>query len=169
MQYGGKIHSDSRALSVCLVAVSLLGIGGGAACLAAAPGGQSKASAALDAVVKEYAHIEGAGEELDELRDVSEGAFLKEIAVRRQLLEKSRHIDASGLTEPESIDRRLIIGLLDSSIHTAEAQRIWANDAALYVPASEIGRLLEPTAPGSPQERAASLTTLLAKLPSRLD
>ncbi len=58
-----------------------------------------------------------------------------------------------------------MIGLLDSSIHTAEARRIWENDPALYVPAPEIGRGLEPTAPGTPQERATSLTAVLKDVP----
>ena len=62
-----------------------------------------------------------------------------------------------------------MIGLLESTIHTAEARRVWENDASLYVPAGEIGRALEPTAPGTPQERAAALTKLLEQVPARIE
>ena len=46
---------------------------------------------------------------------------------------------------------------------------MWENDASLYVPAGEIGRALEPTAPGTPQERAANLTKLLEQVPARIE
>ena len=78
---------------------------------------------------------------------------------------RSGRSTASGLSREEDIDRRLMIGLLESTIHTAEARRMWENDASLYVPAGEIGRALEPTAPGTPQERAADLTRLLDRCP----
>ena len=103
------------------------------------------------------------------LRDVSADAFKQEIDTRRQLLEKVLQVSADGLSREEDIDRRLMIGLLESSIHTSEARRIWENDPALYVPAGEIGRALEPTAPGTPQERAADLTALLNEVPARLE
>ena len=40
---------------------------------------------------------------------------------------------------------------------------------SLYVPAGEIGRALEPTAPGTPQERAIALTRLLEQVPARIE
>ena len=36
-------------------------------------------------------------------------------------------------------------------------------------PAGEIGRALEPTAPGTPQERATALTSLLKQVPARIE
>lgn len=129
----------------------------------------SAASGTLDALIRQYANIEQSDEEPGDLRDVSAAAFLQDIATRRQLLEKVRLVGAQGLSREEDIDRRLIIGLLESSIHSAETQRVWENDAALYVPAGEIGRAVEPLAPGSAQERAAVLAALLGKVPERLE
>lgn len=136
----------------------------------AATAGPSASAAALEPLIQQYAQIERPEEEeMGGRRDVSAAGFQQEIDVRRQLLEKVRQVSKDGLSLDEDIDRRLLIGLLDSSIHTAEARRIWENDPALYVPAPEIGRGLEPTAPGTAQQRATSLTEVLNDLPTRLD
>jgi uncharacterized protein (DUF885 family) len=136
--------------------------------VATSPG--PSAAAALNPLIDQYAQIERAEEEeMGGLRDVSAAGFQKEIDVRRQLLDKVRQVSKDGLSLEEDIDRRLMIGMLDSSIHSAEARRIWENDPALYVPAPEIGRSLEPTAPGTPPERAAALTAVLNEVPARLD
>jgi uncharacterized protein (DUF885 family) len=131
----------------------------------------SAASMALEPLIQQCAELERKDEDDESvgLRDVSLEGFKKEIDNRRQLLEKIRQIDASGLSREEDIDRRLMIGLLESTIHTAEARRLWENDASLYVPAGEIGRALEPTAPGTPQTRAAALTSLLEQVPARIE
>jgi uncharacterized protein (DUF885 family) len=130
----------------------------------------SSDSATLDTLIQQYAGIERADEEdVGGLRDVSVAAFQQDIEARRELLEKARQVSAEGLGREADIDRRLMIALLESSIHTAEARRVWENDAALYVPADEIGRLLEPTAPGTAQQRATDLTVLLKEAPSRLE
>jgi uncharacterized protein (DUF885 family) len=133
----------------------------------------SSASAALEPLIQQYAALERKAEEDDEaggLRtDVSVEGFTKEIDAQRQLLEKVRQIDAGGLSRDEDIDRRLMIGLLEATIHTAQARRVWENDASLYVPAGPIGRALEPTAPGTPQERASALTKLLELVPARIE
>ena len=131
----------------------------------------SAASTALEPLIQQYADLERKDEDDESggLRDVSLAGFEKEIDTRRQLLEKVRQVDASGLSREEDIDRRLMIGLLESTIHTAEARRLWENDASLYVPAGEIGRALEPTAPGTPQERATALTSLLKQVPARIE
>ncbi len=124
--------------------------------VATSPG--PSAAAVLNPLIDQYAQIERAEEEeMGGLRDVSAAGFQKEIDVRRQLLDKVRLVSKDGLSLEEDIDRRLMIGMLESSIHSAEARRIWENDPALYVPAPEIGRGLEPTAPGTPPERAAAL------------
>jgi hypothetical protein len=134
----------------------------------------SMASTALEPLIQQYADLErrAADDEADgpiTLRDVSLQGFKDEIDTRRQLLEKVRQIDVAGLSREDDIDRRLMIGLLESTIHTAGARRLWENDASLYVPAGEIGRALEPTAPGTPQERAAALTRLLEQVPARIE
>jgi uncharacterized protein (DUF885 family) len=133
----------------------------------------SVASTALEPLIQQYADLERKAEEDDEaggLRaDVSAHGFTQEIDTQRQLLDNVRQIDAGGLSRDEDIDRRLMIGLLEATIHTAEARRVWENDAALYVPAGPIGRALEPTAPGTPQERATALTKLLDLVPARIE
>ncbi len=131
----------------------------------------SPASTALDQLIQQYADLERKDEDDESggLRDVSLAGFKQEIDTRRQLLEQVRQIDASGLSREGDTDRRLMIGLLESTIHTAEARRLWENDASLYVPAGEIGRSLEPTAPGTPQERATALTKLLEQVPARIE
>jgi uncharacterized protein (DUF885 family) len=131
----------------------------------------SAASIALEPLIQQCAELERKDEDDESvgLRDVSLQGFKKDIDARRQLLEKIRQIDAGGLSREEDIDRRLMIGLLESTIHTAEARRLWENDASLYVPAGEIGRALEPTAPGTPQERASALTSLLEQVPARIE
>jgi uncharacterized protein (DUF885 family) len=127
-------------------------------------------SAPLESLIQQYAAIERPDEEESGgMRDVSPAAFQQDIQTRRDLLAKVRQVSAEGLSREEDIDRRLMIALLESSIRTAEARRIWENDAALYVPAGEIGRALEPTAAGTPQERAANLTAMLKQLPPRLE
>jgi uncharacterized protein (DUF885 family) len=134
----------------------------------------SAASTALEPLIRQYADLERKAEDDESdgpltLHDVSSESFEKELDSRRQLLEQVRQIDASGLSREEDIDRRLMIGLLESTIHTAEARRVWENDASLYVPAGPIGRALEPTAPGTPQERATALTKLLEQVPARIE
>jgi uncharacterized protein (DUF885 family) len=158
-----------------LAGVAIFALSGAAGCTSGSDAAsraarQQAASAALDALVQEYASLEGAQQfDSSGIRDVSASAFLQQIEARRALLEKVRGVSPDGLSLEEDIDRRLMIALLESSIHTAEARRIWENDAALYVPAAEIGRILEPTAPGTPQQRAERLTELLQQVPARLE
>jgi len=133
--------------------------------------GPSASSVALQPLIQQYADLERKDEDDESggLRDVSLDGFKKEIDTRRELLAKIQQVEATGLSREEDIDRRLMIGLLESTIHTAQARRMWENDASLYVPAGEIGRALEPTAPGTPQERAANLTKLLEQVPPRIE
>lgn len=155
--------------AVAAIAMSLAGCGRKPE-PAPAPG-PSASSVALEPLIQQYADLERRDEDDESggLRDVSLEGFRKEIDTRRVLLEKIQQVEATGLSREEDIDRRLMIGLLESTIHTAEARRMWENDASLYVPAGEIGRALEPTAPGTPQERAANLTRLLQQVPGRIE
>lgn len=167
---GGRVRRRRWTVAAAIIAIATLVAACGRKEPAPVAQGPSPASQQLDALIQQYAAIERADEEESGgLRDVSAAAFQQEIDTRRQLLEKVQQVGATGLSREEDIDRRLMIGLLESSIHTADARRVWENDAALYVPAGEIGRALEPTAPGTPQERATALTTVLDQVPARLD
>ena len=158
------------AAAVVALASGLVACGKKEAAAPPPPPGPSAASLALQPLIEQYAKIERPDDdESGTLEDVSLAAFQQQIQTRRELLDKVQQIDAAGLSREEDIDRRLMIGLLESTIHTAEARRVWENDASLYVPAVDIGRVLEPTAPGTPQERAAKLTKLLQQVPARIE
>jgi uncharacterized protein (DUF885 family) len=158
------------AAAVVALASGLVACGKKEAAAPPPPPGPSAASLALQPLIEQYAKIERPDDdESGALEDVSLAAFQQQIQTRRELLDKVQQIDAAGLSREEDIDRRLMIGLLESTIHTAEARRVWENDASLYVPAGDIGRVLEPTAPGTPQERAAKLTKLLQQVPARIE
>ena len=158
------------AAAIVAIASGLVACGKKEQAVAPPAAGPSAASLALQPLIEQYAKIERPDDdESGSLQDVSLAAFQQQIQTRRELLDKVRQIDPSGLLREEDIDRRLMIGLLESTIHTAEARRIWENDASLYVPAGEIGRALEPTAPGTPQERAAALTKILEQVPPRIE
>lgn len=123
----------------------------------------------LDELIQQYADARPATSDRTRLKDVSAEFHLQEIETNRQLLEQVSTIDAAQLDLEERIDQRLLIGLLESDIYSAEKRRIWENDASLYVPAAQIGRLLEPLSVESAAARATSLQTLLRKVPGRID
>lgn len=124
--------------------------------------------ARLDALVVQFADARQGEDRRNELRDVSPAAFLQEIDANRQLLAQLRALDALELSNEENIDRVYLIGVLESEIYSAEKLRVWENDASLYVPARQIGRLLEPQAVEPPADRVRALESLLAKIPSNL-
>lgn len=158
--------------TLVLLACAVAGCGGERAG-STAPRATSPGSAALEPLIEQFARIERADSPDEEastgLREVSAEALQRDIETRRQLLRQIRQVPEQGLSLEEDIDRRSMIGLLESSIRLAEVRRAWENEAALYVPAAEIGRALEPTAPGSAQERAKALIELLGKVPARLE
>ncbi len=135
-----------------------------------ADAGAAEASSRLDELIQRYAdnHASG-GFSRSERRDVTAESFLSDIAAKQALLEEVQAVAPEGLSPDASIDRRFLIGLLESDVYTAEQRRIWENDASMYVPAYAIGRLLEPQAEEPAGERAASLLALLEELPKRLD
>ena len=127
----------------------------------------NSASQQLDLLIERFAEStkpEGGG---NTLSDVSAEFYLAEIEANRQLLKEINLIDASQLNLEESIDQRMLKGLLESDIYTAEQRRVWENDASLYVPASQIGRLLEPLAAEPVEERASTLRSMFDALPQR--
>ena len=126
------------------------------------------ASAELDKLIEQFAATQTDEDGRTELRDVSAESFLLEIESNRDLLQKVSAVDTTQLSHEERIDQRMMIALLESDIYTAKKTRVWENDASVYVPALEIGRLLEPQAVEPPEHRAASLQRLLEKIPDRL-
>jgi uncharacterized protein (DUF885 family) len=122
----------------------------------------------LDELIQQYADGRKGEDERAEFDEVTAESFLQKIESDRRLLEQTRAVDEGQLAHEEAIDRQLMIGLLETDIYSAEKLRIWENDASLYVPAGQIGRLLEPLAVEPPEQRAASLRALLDKLPERL-
>ena len=130
---------------------------------------ESTASVALESLIRQYVDAERARDEPGELPEVSAEAFLQEIAMQRQLLEKIRAIATDDLSPEQLIDRRLLIGRLETSVRSAENRRSWENDPSLYVPSRRIGMALEPQAPGTAEERARKVTALLDKMPARIE
>jgi uncharacterized protein (DUF885 family) len=127
------------------------------------------ASSQLDSLIKRYADAQIDDDKNTELQDVSAGAFLREIESNRHLQQQVSSVDPGQLLIEERIDRRLLIGLLESDIYSAEHRRMWEKDASMYVPAGQIGRLLEPEAAESPAERAEALLRLLQQIPQHIN
>jgi uncharacterized protein (DUF885 family) len=126
------------------------------------------ASAQLDEVIQEFAKVQLDEDQSTAVVDVSAAAFMAEIDRNLALLERVRAIDIASLSFEERIDQRLLIGLLDSDAHMAQTRRMWEKDASIYIPAGQVGRLLEPASAQSPAERADALMALLTALPQQL-
>lgn len=163
--------------AAALMAITLLGLSACSPSEQSAPvatesadSAAADASTRLDELIQRYAdnHASG-GFSRNERRDVTAESFLSEIAAKQALLEEVEAVAPEGLSSDASIDRRFLIGLLESDIYTAQQKRIWENDASMYVPAGTIGRLLEPEAEEPAEERAASLLAVLEDMPKRLD
>ena len=104
-----------------------------------------------------------------EREDWSASSFLQEIESQQESLRQLQAIDPEGLGLEQDIDRRLLTGIARSDINTAQQQRRWENDAAMYLPSSQLGQLFEPAFAGSGAQRLQQLSTLLSALPERLD
>jgi uncharacterized protein (DUF885 family) len=125
-------------------------------------------AAQLEEVIRQYANLQQLEDKEAGTPDLSAAAFLEGIARNRELLEQVQAIDPADLSFEEQIDLRFIAGLLESDIYSAEHRRLWEKDAALYIPAGHVGRLLEPESAQSPAERADRLVALLRALPQDL-
>lgn len=136
---------------------------------AAAQPEATDAASRLDALIERYADTQLNNSWSNERQDVTAEAFLRDIESQRTLLQQVRSVDPGGLSRDARIDRRFLIGLLESETYSAEQRRLWEKDASMYIPAGQIGRLLEPAAVEPPEERARSLLTVLEELPRRLD
>ena len=104
-----------------------------------------------------------------EREDWSASSFLQEIESQQESLRQLQAIDPEGLGLEQDIDRRLLTGIARSDINTAQQERRWENDAAMYLPSSQLGQLFEPAFAGSGAQRLQQLSTLLSALPERLD
>jgi len=127
------------------------------------------ASARLDQLIEQYAAgLRSDDDEGIQLNKVTAESYLQEIDSNRALLRQLSDIDSARLELEERIDQSFLIGLLESEIYSAEKRRIWENDASLYVPANQIGRLLEPEAVEPLEMRAATLNALLKQVPDNV-
>jgi len=133
-----------------------------------APGVPADASTQLDELVERYVAAKAAGQEDEEPRAASAEAFVQDIAADRQLLEQVRAVDTGKLSNEERIDQRLMTGLLETAIYSAEKNRPWENDGSIYVPANQIGRLLQPGQAGPLEQQIAALQAVLQTIPERL-
>jgi uncharacterized protein (DUF885 family) len=122
----------------------------------------------LGEVIRQYAKLQQSEDEEAVAPDLSAAAFLAEIERNRTLLEQASAIETAGLSFEEQIDLRFLKGLLESDIYSAEHRRLWEKDPAIYVPAGDVGRLLEPESTLTMAERADQLMRLFAALPQHL-
>ena len=123
----------------------------------------------LDRLTGEYVDERSPGAPRADRTDYSASAFVREIEDQKHTLEQLMAIDPEGLSLEQGIDRRLLIGIVSSDINTAQKQRRWENDAALYVPGEQLGKLFEPEFAGTQTQRLDQLSVLLAALPGRLE
>lgn len=123
----------------------------------------------LERLAGQYVDERRPGASMADRVDYSAAAFVREIQNQQQTLEQLLAIDPEGLGLEQDIDRRLLLGIARSDINTAQAQRRWENDAALYIPGSRLGQLFEPEFAGSEEQRLEQLSALLAALPERLE
>lgn len=134
----------------------------------AAHGTPTDASAQLDKLVHLYVDAKAVGHEDDELQLVSMEAFLQGIESDRQLLERVRGVNSGQLSNEERIDQQLMTGLLETAIYSAEKNRPWENDGSIYVPANQIGRLLQAGQAQTLEQQIAALQVLLRQIPERI-
>lgn len=128
----------------------------------------SAASTQLDELIRQFSKVQLDEDDSTELLDVSAAGFQAEIERNLSLLEQVRAVDPAALNFDERIDQRALIGMLESDTHMAQSRRIWEKDASLYVPAREVGLLLEPASAQNPTERADALMRMLAAIPVQM-
>jgi uncharacterized protein (DUF885 family) len=122
----------------------------------------------LQRLSAEYVDARRPGAPKADRADYSAAAFVREIQDQQQTLDQLLAIKPEGLSLEQDIDRRLLIGIARSDVNTAQKQRRWENDPALYLPSEKLGALFAPEFPGSPAQRLEQLSSLLAALPATL-
>lgn len=123
-------------------------------------------SVRLERLIGEYVELVRSGGSDDPIFRESEVSAVRDR--KSGMLSSLRDIDASRLTRAQQVDRLFLIGVLESDLRTAAAQQRWATDPAMYVPARQLGKLLDPDSPGSRTDRAAELKGLIESLPENL-
>ena len=177
----GTLRTAARLSAVIMLALALTGCGERESASVAtvseppAPKATStpveavpSATEQLDEIIGEYAKAQLDEDQNTEIPDVSAAAFQAEIDRNRALLERLRAIDSASLAFDEQIDHRFLTGLLESDTYSAEQRRMWEKDASIYIPAGEVGRLLEPESTQSPAARADRLMKVLTAIPQHL-
>jgi uncharacterized protein (DUF885 family) len=144
-----------RVATICLGLAVTLGSGAGAA-----EGAQEDR---LDALIADYVRGEREG---DALAPATEAACLARIAAQQAMLTDLREIDEAGLSPDASIDRRLLTGILEADIYSAERRRPWQIEPRGYLPAGRLGQALAAWEFGEMDETA--LVALLDQIPPRL-
>lgn len=151
-----------RNLKVLLVTLPLL------MCACQSRGGAASSSERLQALIDEYVAARENRRDDTTDRDMDAASFLDEIDAQRRLLDRLTGISAHGLTRSQDIDRRYLIGLLETDIRLAEVRRPWQNDPAIYVPSRDIASLLERGAVTPDAETCEGLQAHLGRLPGNL-
>jgi uncharacterized protein (DUF885 family) len=124
--------------------------------------------ARLEQLAAQFVDQRRPGAARDERSDYSAAGFLAGIEAQRAELQQLLAIERDGLRLEQDTDLRLLIGIARSDINTAEHQRLWENDAALYLPSSQLGALFDPQYAGTQEQRLEQLAKLLQALPARL-
>ncbi|MEM7707526.1 MAG: DUF885 domain-containing protein [Pseudomonadota bacterium] len=122
----------------------------------------------LDTLIEQFVESQSDSDQEIGLRPVTAEAFEAEIDEMRTLLAAVRAVDPAGLSFEASIDQRVLIGMLDTDAFAASDRRLWEIDPSIYVPAGQVGRLLEPESIQSPAERAEALAAVLADIPEHV-
>lgn len=151
------MHNRCRAV---LLSLGLL------AAVPAHTGEQDQAGQQLEELIAHYVESLRGEDNADPV--FSSASRAAEHRSKSELLDALRQLAGSDLSRAQEIDRRYLAGVLETDIHTAQVQQRWANDPSMYLPARQLGKLLDPESPGSQQERNDELTPLLESLTSTL-
>ncbi len=122
-------------------------------------------SEALESLIEQYA-----SEQQRDGRDpiFTAASFESDIEKQRQLLSQVRDTGTEDLLREQLTDRQLLIGFLETDIRSAEAQRRWENDPAMYVPSRQIGLLMDADAPEAVDVRAEKLEKVFGSLEKQI-
>lgn len=131
---------------------------------ACSKGPQDDSALRLEALIEQYAEKQRARSGAADIPDRSAASFLRGIDEDRAMLDELRTIDPTGLSLEQRIDLTLLVGLLESSVHSAEKRRPWENDPTLYLGTRRIAQLMqggqEPT-----EENVKEITAALEAVP----
>jgi uncharacterized protein (DUF885 family) len=147
---------------VAILVLAGLLLGG---CLGTQPAPPRDPASNLESLITQYVAAHSDNEGQDPI--FSADSQLTDIQSKQQMLEKLHAISVNGLSLQQNTDLKLLSGILESDINTAQAQRRWENDPAMYVPSRALGALLVADSPASVPGRADRLGHLLRQLPAQ--